>query len=155
ATNTLVARSMLARSANDPTANVESWRAILNRDDVGKKVLAYDVPFVDQNEVVSDVTVTLSTSAATPDTPRAAGTGAPPAGVVSVVTAQADFSRVPGPSFRADRASAALNAPTLLNFESASQSDPETTVMVLHRPLPAENHFIVLLRPESRATGTE
>jgi hypothetical protein len=152
---TVVSRSMLTRSATDTTTDVEALRAVLKHDDVGIKPLAYDVPFIDQNEPTRDVTVTISAAAAAPATPRESAAAGAPAAPASVVTLQANFSRVAGRPFRAATAGAPLNAPNLLSFAYDSQSDPETTVIVLHRLLPGENHYIVLLRPESLATGTE
>jgi protein involved in polysaccharide export with SLBB domain len=150
---TILANSMLGRSATDITGGAETWKALLRRDDVGKKALAYDVPFVDQFEPSRDVTVTIAGSS---PVARASAPTDATAAPVAAFTVQADFSKLPPSPYRAaNLRSATPNAPNLLNFGYAGQSDPESTVLVLNRILPGENYFIVLLRPESLATGAE
>lgn len=152
ASETILARSMLGRS--DTTDDRAMWRAILKRDDVDGRTFAYDVPFVEQNETVGSVTVTVGGGPALPRAGQHADAMAAPAAVG--FTVMGDFSQLPpSPYFRTANLNRAATPPNLLNFTYAGQSDPEATVLVLNRLLPGENYFCVLLRPESYATGAD
>jgi hypothetical protein len=169
-------RSFQLTSVTDPVARTEVWRSLLRDDAVGTRVLAYDIPFIEQNDdTLHTVTVTIQPTAAPlappPGAPREAvpvpvlppgaapmpsmppAVATVPAPAVSPVQAIADFGPLAGPVYQATRG-ALLDAPTLRAFSDHSQSDPETSVLVLRRPYPAgEMHFYVLLRPGSQATG--
>lgn len=151
----------VVRSANPPTTpnqDVETWKSILHRDDVGQKPLSYDITFSDLNVAPRKVTITIPQSAAANDSqPRSkADAAAPPADAAQqpgLKVQMSDPNQPRGNGLRVVDAPA-LEA-NLQTFSDVSNSPEESTVLVLTRQMSGKTHQFVLLRPGSIATGAE
>ncbi len=150
AADTPLGRSIFPRSASAPNGDRAAWRALTQRDDVGRVPLAFDVPFVDQGAPQQDVTVTVAGLGGDADRAADAAPPAPdaPPTPPAVLTVRTNLAP---PADDLGRAAGAGGAGSLREFSDASRVDAQSTVLLLHRQVPGESHLFVLLRPGSSA----